>query len=1023
LRVIGRVFLARPRQIIGFLSSSLMIAAGLGYRDYRDYRTLNRLYFVVDMETSAPGVTQVFFDVGRGYNERDSHVLQIERGHFHRYTFPLASEAIKSIRFDPINVSAVVRLREARVASKHGDIIKAFRFSDFRAARQINAIDSSAGTLIIHTVANATDPILEIANSAVPNQVDWRGYGAHYRWILAGYAAGSLLFLVGLRYLVIVARRRQYAMRGVRAVRVYVGANPRRSLLLTGLVAAVVSCYPVVFFGKSFVSPVGVAALYASPPYVPGFPLDVVGEDFRGSDVAATAWCFAPNTVVQHEALIRYFEFPFWNRYVGGGVPLLAQGQSMIGDVLHWIPIAFGQSAVGWDLKFVLSKAVFAVGMGLLVFRLTGNSLASSLIAVSSCFLDFFAYRVNHPAFFVLTYAPWIVLQWDRLGEILARPRPGIGRCVIQVLLLAGVTWLQLNAGSPKEGVVTGCFMHALGLLAFAEHVRHRRGWIRSMLIGGGFGVSLVMVTAPHWLLFLDLLRKSITQYDNPEVHTFPVWQIVGFFDSFFFWQNDGGLHAIPSTNVFVLLGASSAIASLRWNRSLKLYGVWLLFGLAMAVAYGVIPVSVLISIPFLNRIQTQWNSFSMPMLILALILAGYGIHGYLTGAPAQQRRRLVLALSVFPALWLVYAVMTHSGRTVWFALAIWLVIIIALIQLYRQAASGPWSRQRVIILACCLFLFHVRHGMHLMTGIKALDALILNPGERADFARQSSAVEYVKRRIRSQMTPSRVIGEGLVMFPGYNTRLGVEGVIPVESLRSGHFDRLLSLIDYPVMAWACAGVPACWLRLINSDQIPSRAAGLDLLGVGYVVATPGTRAPEGVTLIHSSDLDVWERPTVWPRAFFVNQVVSVDRPTDIVNALGEVGRGPFAAVESQFIPQGIPRGISGEAQVIPGREYALTNNSTRFSVDATGPGLIVLGETYYPDDFIASVNGQRVDYIRVNEAFKGVWVTRAGQYDVSFTYRPARLAQAMIISVCGVVLLLVLAVVLSRRGRISRRA
>ena len=142
---------------------------------------------------------------------------------------------------------------------------------------------------------------------------------------------------------------------------VYITENPKKIIAVIGLIAAIASCYPVVFFGKSFVSPVGVAPLYPYPPYLPGFPRDVVSEKFRGSDVGVTAWSIIPNTVVQHEALMRFFEFPFWSRYVAGGVPLFAQGQSMIGDILHWIPISLGGSAVGWDIKFVLSKAIFAV--------------------------------------------------------------------------------------------------------------------------------------------------------------------------------------------------------------------------------------------------------------------------------------------------------------------------------------------------------------------------------------------------------------------------------------------------------------------------------------------------------------------------------------------------------------------------------------------------------------------------------------------------------------------------------------
>jgi hypothetical protein len=717
---------------------------------------------------------------------------------------------------------------------------------------------------------------------------------------------------------------------------------------------------------------------------------------------------------VQYEALTRHFEFPFWSRYVAGGVPLFAQGQSMIGDILHWIPISLGGSAVGWDIKFVLSKAIFAAGMGLLIFRLTRHFWASSLIAISSCFLGFFAYRFNHPSFFVLMYAPWIVLQWDRLGELFASPRPRLRICVIQTFLLAAVAWLQLNAGAPKEGVITACFMHALGMIIFIDHVRYRRGWIQSILIAIGFGLAIVMILSPHWLLFLDALSKSYTVYDNAGVLTFPLWKIIGFFDNFFFQQIDGTLGA-PSTNIFVLLCLTSAIVSLRWYKSVQLFGTMLLFFLALSVAYGLVPKFILGSIPFINKIQHVFNTFSVPMIILALVLAGFGIQYYFDASEKHKKMILALSLSTFLGLCFVYILMIHSGRTILFFLVVFAVVFAGIWQLYRQAESGVWSKRILIILVCCFMLLHARHGMHLMTGIGGIDNYIQNPTERANFSNKSVAIEFVKNRIKEKMMLLRVIGEGSVMFPGYNSMLGLEGLVSVEPLRSEHFEKLLSMVDYP-------GKQGGWLRLITGDQITSRAAALDLLGVGYVVAAPGTQMPQGVKLTHSSDLDVWERKTVWPRAFFVNQVLEVHKQSDILNALAKVPNVPFAAVESALIPQGMPKRVSGDYKVIPARQYSLTNNSTGFSVDATGSGLIVLSETYYPGDFVANLNDKRVDYIRVNQAFKGIWVKEAGRYDVRFTYRPEKLEQAMIVSVCGALLLLMLSILSSRSKYLKTR-
>ncbi|MEI6709314.1 MAG: hypothetical protein WCK96_19525, partial [Methylococcales bacterium] len=240
------------------------------------------------------------------------------------------------------------------------------------------------------------------------------------------------------------------------------------------------------------------------------------------------------------------------------------------------------------------------------------------------------------------------------------------------------------------------------------------------------------------------------------------------------------------------------------------------------------------------------------------------------------------------------------------------------------------------------------------------------------------------------------------VLFPGFNARLGLEGIVPVEALRSKNYQKLLTLVDYPVIpAWG-------WLHLITNEQIESRAAALDFLGIGFMVATPETKMPQDMKLVHSSDLDVWQRQSVWPRAFFVNKIVEIHKPSDILEALADKSHTPFAAVESQFIPQGE---VSNNApyQVVPAREYKLTNNSSDFTIDASSSGIIVLGETYYPSDFVATLNGEKVDYIRVNESSKGIWVSKAGKYDVSFTYRPEKLNQALWVCLFGWVFLLLL--------------
>lgn len=972
---------------------SVLIAGLMGYKNYSES---NKYFFAIEISASNSVAAQIFFDTGHGYNEHDSVTLNVQPGESHKYLFHLPKGTVKSIRFDPARAASVINIKKAGIETELGKRIKNFPVESFIAKSQILRMEVIKDALAIYTIENANDPITEIENSSFEQKNRWIDFLAKRGCIYAGYAILFLIILVGITKFYV-----KEIDRAIAHIVNYLVKKPKKAIIYFGIISAISSCYPVVFFDMSFISPAGIGGLYSGQPWIPGFENNVTSEDYRGSDLGAMQWSIAPNSVVQHDALFRDSEFPFWTRFVGTGAPLFAQGQSMIGDVLHWIPVVMDGSAIGWDIKFILSKAIFAIGIGLLVYRLTDKLSAGLLITISSCFLGFFAFRFNHPAFFVLTYSPWIVLQWDRLGQVFSLPSPRKVSCVLNGIVLALITWMQLNAGPPKEGVITACFMHTLGILSFLIHILPKFGRIRSFLFACALVFALAMITAPHWLLFLDALGKSYTVYDTPGASTFHPWMIVCFFENFFFQIYNHNLSA-PSVNLFILFGMLSAFFNLQFRQTTMTYGSWCLFAFAMTTAYGFIPKAILISIPFINKIQHIGDVFSMPMMIISLIISGYGIRDYLLSSEKTKKNVILFLFVVTVALCGIFFLKGKIWKDINLLIIITFIIaFIALSQLYQYTGSVSNNGRIVfIVLASCFIMLHIRHGMHLTLGITSIDNYIMQPSKRGDYSNNSEAIEYL---IKTAIAPTRVIGEGDVLFPGYNSRLGIEGIVSVEPLRSEHYEKLLTLVDYPDQGWG-------WLRLIKNEQIQSRAASLDMLGVGYIVAMPGTKMPQGMKLVYTDDLSVWQRESVWPRAFFVNTIIEERKPSDLLDALADRSHQPFALVQSKSFSKYI-QNSNAPYLVIPAKEYKLTNNRTGFSVEANAPGIIVLGETYYPGDFIALLNGKKVDYIRVNEAFKGLLIDKAGTYNVSFTYRPEKLNQALWISLFGFVLLLLLLV------------
>ena len=139
--------------------------------------------------------------------------------------------------------------------------------------------------------------------------------------------------------------------------------SPVFAVVFGGIVALCLSTYPVIFLGKSFVSPgYGPGLLYDRLPLVPDYHSTETEE--LSADHGAMPWQNLPYSRVQSESIFAYGEFPIWNRYNSGGVPLFGQGQSQILDPIHWIAVAGQGNNWAWDLKLLASKLVFLIGLG-----------------------------------------------------------------------------------------------------------------------------------------------------------------------------------------------------------------------------------------------------------------------------------------------------------------------------------------------------------------------------------------------------------------------------------------------------------------------------------------------------------------------------------------------------------------------------------------------------------------------------------------------------------------------------------
>ncbi|MCX6952055.1 MAG: hypothetical protein NTV51_07795, partial [Verrucomicrobia bacterium] len=166
----------------------------------------------------------------------------------------------------------------------------------------------------------------------------------------------------------------------------------------------------------------------------------------------------------------------------------------------------------------------------------------------------------------------------------------------------------------------------------------------------------------------------------------------------------------------------------------------------------------------------------------------------------------------------------------------------------------------------------------------------------------------------------------------------------------------------------------------------------------------------KALRLVKTSDLDIYESPTAWPRAFFTDHLEAYDRPEEFVEKLRTGDGRPFAVAQRTDLARtpallSIPRGLA-ERTVTAASDYVLTENTTTFTVRAKSAGLVVLNEVFWPGDFRASVNGQKSPVLRLNHTFKGVVLDGPGDYRITFSYVPKNWPRNLALCAVGAVLL-----------------
>jgi hypothetical protein len=738
-------------------------------------------------------------------------------------------------------------------------------------------------------------------------------------------------------------------------------------------------------------------------------------------------WQHFPITVRESRALA-HGELPLWNRTNSAGLTLLGQGQSMLGDPLQLLVIATGGASWAFDGKFLLAKALFACGLSWCVWALTRDFAAAAILSFACAFIGFFNYRFNHPAIFSVGYSPWILVAWLRLS--LPADGSAFRRGLIGWFL---ANWMVITSGTVKEAYLLCIALNVTGALFF---LLQRRPWsdkLRRGAVVAFAALTFVAASTPLWLTFLRSLASAFTAYDVPTVQQIRQEWFIGLFDDLFYreYMPDHSVYQ-PTANFLLLLGLICACYHTRRllaHPGLVAFAVMTLAALGCAFQIGTTPwmAAWFVKVPLLRNVYHLGNVFSCIAIVHLAVVAGWGFSA--ARKPLAEGRLWSLAsitIAVIALLLVPYFTMdppTWAGPHRWngwdnvslYQAVVYANVILlpASLVVLLWAASRKLSGARLHIggmlcLVLALLVLLARHGLQLTW--PAAEQFITAPGNRADMFASSPTIQLLQAKVAAE--PSRVIGIGSNLFPGFASVYDLEGINGPDALQNRQFRQLTEAANMMV-------APGDWRIELPPAELARWRPILNFLNVGYVVApVEALLTPLGYHSVARKDFDLFRSENVWPRAFFCGRIETYSTVEELLALIRQhADQSPFAAMQTgDVLPKLTAHGLDSPSPgYVPARNYLLKTNETRFTIDAPGPGVAVLHESWLPDDFQVTLDGQPVPYLRVNHAFKGVVLPGAGTYEISFKYWPRNFGLMVTVGAAGLALFTALCLVLPR--------
>lgn len=765
------------------------------------------------------------------------------------------------------------------------------------------------------------------------------------------------------------------------------------------------------------------------------------GKIIFGGDIAFYVY---PMTAIGMEQW-RSGTVPLWTRHLQGGFPLLADGQGALLYPLNVLAHLILPTPVAFGAVIVLQVCLAGVLMYVLMRHLGTGRWGAVLAGWLFVFAGPVGANLTTPALNGVVWWPLLFLLANRLAN-----RPTLPGSALAGLVM-GLGWL----GGFPQTTLYGAGAASL-YLGFRCGTEKGLRWIPAIHAVGAWGLAVALglgIAAIQLVPTLEMASFSVraggvdfalaTQGSMLPTGLagllLPTWK--------------SGIEGwLAGPNLYIgLTGLACALLTLRYGSEKRILFFWFLGLLGCALSLGKFnPVyPYLYTLPGLHFLRVParflyWTQFSLA------VLSAIGLDRVLSSCAASisELRRLRLRLILLAVLVIAGttagSLLLRWERSRLFSLAEAYTARSLLGQPYRLQGEAYYQAKIASIYKALVHTIHPLNPQIIASLVLALGAVgILSlPARRPDLTGLAQVLLVIlaatdlwllvgrpleaastkvleppplAKLLAEESQPSRlyeVVTQGDIigarspsydrLSPNYNLLSGVSHVGAYSALGSRRYYDLLGSLGGVNLAFG--------LRPVATDDVARNLHVLNLLNVGYVVSGVSLNLP-GLTQEDAGSVFLYRNEHALPRAFVVPDAVTVNDATQVLAMMHTPSFDPSSVVILEATPEvEITGGVRSVARIVAYMDQFI-------SLEADGPGWLVLTDLYYPG-WRARVDGKAVRIYRGNYVFRALPLA-AGTHRVEFSFRSRSFQWGTLVtSVSGLIIVAFLAadVVQTRR-------